>query len=545
METRRPPHVPNVSQPVRSAPPAMPVRELGYSTGRDYAALPGSLVAIGIISILWGLIQAAGGAAGTAMVMPAYRRSVPPPPPAPRPLPPVNLKPHRGDFVLETGLKAADRVAVVEGLRRKTKLSPDRLAIVERFLADDGAEIFPGGPLTAESVAEAVQDTGRNATGPDGSGDLATDYFTTASGRVEVDNAAVRFTPSAAGNRVPRRMSGNVYVPHNSSPGEWGARALDEWIEAEQHRQKGRLTAEQAAALISIVPGPSAVSMMAAKDGAAAAPFLPVPARSVQVEVGPQGTATAKVYTDATSNWDPGSYGTYWILPDGRHGSRRQYPQGVDPATGMINPPPPAPFTPALPGSLAAVAASLVHGVASAALSVVLVVAGVMTLARARGSAALHRFWAAGAVVLIGVGLVVSAWWAASLSDTKPPPYPYAQQPTISPATLGEWLVIGSIVGAVIQLAYPVAVLTVLRSRAAREYFAFRGEAPRVVSAGPGRVLLGTCAGVAGVVALAHLAMAATGSSILPHLTVALLAGALAAAYGAWAWRRPHAPAAS
>jgi hypothetical protein len=187
----------------------MPVRGLGYSTGRDVAALPGALIAIGVISILWGLFQAAGGAVATAVVMPAYRQSVPPPPPAPRPLPPVRVTPHPGDYVRDTGLKAADRAAVVEGLRQKTRLSPDRLALVERFLADAGREIFPSSePLTAQSVASAVLSTGKNSTGPDGSGDLATDFFTTAFGRVEVDNVAISFTPKSGGPGAgPRRRA--------------------------------------------------------------------------------------------------------------------------------------------------------------------------------------------------------------------------------------------------------------------------------------------------------------------------------------------------
>ena len=81
----------------------------------------------------------------------------------------------------------------------------------------------------------------------------------------------------------------------------------------------------------------------------------------------------------------------WYVLPDGRSDRCVDYPQGVDPVTGVARFTPPRVFRPRLRGSPRAMAAGALNATAGALLSIVLIAAGAGTLVGARGAGRHHR----------------------------------------------------------------------------------------------------------------------------------------------------------
>jgi hypothetical protein len=123
----------------------LPPAQLQYATRLprqrtyDPAGLPGGLLAIGIISILWGGLALIAGVLSLPQIISGYEGSIPPtPPPPPAPLPPANVKPYDGDVVNPRGLQAEVRQVVTAMVKDRLRLSADRATMFEWFLADAG-----------------------------------------------------------------------------------------------------------------------------------------------------------------------------------------------------------------------------------------------------------------------------------------------------------------------------------------------------------------------------------------------------------------------
>ena len=253
--------------------PAPPAVALAYApapvatAGPRPGALPAGLLAIGVVSLLVGIVFLLTSGVTAYTLFDAYLGSVPPPePPAPKlkTMPPADVTPHAGDYVAADGLKSAARVAVVAAVGARVDLPADRAIMLDRFLADAGRAVMPSvkwpepgaaAAMPERAIAAAVRTAGSE---PD-VGDGGVTFFTTVAGRVGVGDTWATFVPAAGGR--PLRMDRNTFTAADGAQ-RWSARAADEWLESLRAGYGAPLadvdvTGEQAAVLLRSLPVPA------------------------------------------------------------------------------------------------------------------------------------------------------------------------------------------------------------------------------------------------------------------------------------------------
>ena len=527
----QPQPLPTPNIPFATAP--MPVIPLAYAEP-SLPMRPTGLVAIGVMSILIGVVSALISGFGWWYLASRYAASVPPAPPAPMaPLPPVNLTPHAGDFVGPLGLKQAERAIVMAAVAQQVTLPADRALLLERFLADIGRDAFGAAPLNSPAAAaQQIRQTGQDQLGRDGTGALGTHFIVTTGGKIALDNAVASFLPAGGGTVVA--LEGNV-LTNERGERTWCAAALDEWIETVGNRPNVCvLTGQQAAVVLEFARKLPAVSGWRGGRYSSDFAFSRVPDELMYISCqGHRGTGIAIINQ---------RHQLLFILPDGRSATSAQAPNGFGPAPDY-RPLSPRPkyFAPALPGSLNSIRASIAVETISIALAITLIVAGIRTLAGWRGGAGLHLTWAVVKFAFSFVALAVAIWWSTTV--------PYMRY--ASPAWIGKG------VGAVMMaLLYPGVVFAMMNSAAVRDYYRSIGEpmwlfSPQrraawwlefaeIVGSAAGRVGLWTIGLAAACTAMTHLFAAAYAltdgangrvlTRVGEHGTAIIFAGGIAAA---------------
>jgi len=298
------------------------------------------------------------------------------------------------------------------------------------------------------------------------------------------------------------------------------------------------MTAQQAAALCQAVAMLPAASSK--RDADFYFPRIPDELFDVHFFGGNDGVLAAKLSPTAC------------ILPDGRMATEGQAPYGFGPAPEYqpLAVPRGTRFVPALPGSLNAIRATMVVQGVTLVLAMLLVVAGIRTLAEWRGAAGMHVAWAVAKLSMSLLAMAVATWWALSMPIIRgAAPVPIG--PTIFMVTA--------------SMIYPGIVLCIMHSRAVREHYvtlgqpmwlfspqrraAWRLEAAEIFSTSFGRFVLHACAIGGMLVALGHLfagvyaLLGATGSdgTMIVHVGALIIGAAVAAlGYGIAAWARKN-----
>jgi hypothetical protein len=419
---------------------------------------------------------------------------------------PENLIPYSGDCIAVDGLPRPQRRAIIDAVRAKdVTLSLDRAAMLDRLLAETGASAF-GSNGTPEIQVEAAWKDGV----------LPAARVMTARGLVEVEDNAAAFTPTGAARpsvRVIRNVVMSREVPR------WSAVAMGDALEAARSQAGGNLNAVQGAVVLDEL---RRVSVRQRDDGR----FEPIPIG--EVFSGSNGTVGLSV-----------AERSMWIFADGQTVDRRANPYEPDPATGAPIPTKtPMVARPAKPaidmGSVALV--GLIESVIGLALAVLLLSAGIRLLNNSPSALSQHALYALLKFGLFAATIVV--WWAGLNKLVGP-----LGRGIGSPADqLGREL--GIILGMVLQIAYPVAIVCVLSNRGIRRFARGRGWHCGVVPAevlGRLRAALDTAAGRralaiggSGALVVAGLhgwcAYCAVGSARTPHLAAVAGAGTLALA---------------
>ena len=464
--------------------------------------MPKRLITIGILSVVFGLGGLIAGARGIGLIVQGYWLSLPPPPPAPLPpLAPANVTPHAGDYASPMGLHRDDRQLIVAAVNRKIELSEDRRIILDRFLQDAGRDAFAAPPrLSQEVAAGLIREARQLERGPDGDAKIGPCLVVTAQGKLEINNRQVTFIRASDGRQL---MLDASRFTDSAGKIRWSARTLDDWIEAaRRHRPGGAMTGQQAAVLLRYaadepVPRPPS-------RGQLEFPCAPEDMLGIEPNMGPIILCRL-------------NGAGYFLLPDGRLADSSVYRWGFDPLTNQPLPLPPPPFTPALPGSLAAIQCLIGESIATTALALLLLFAGILTVARLRGAARCHRAWALARLPVIGVSLTLGAWY---LSTVPPQFVPY---------------LLGVLFGVAISAVYPIVVLTILTTSPAHRFYAernqsvvlfpaelqqrWRGRWREMRQSSAGRVILGIGGAAAGLLGLGHLAFPILGLTHADPLT--------------------------
>jgi hypothetical protein len=426
-----PGYFPPASLPYQTAM-AFPQRHLP-----DPGRLPAHLLIFGIISILWGGIALIVHLISVPTVMQAYKESVPPPPPAVPTMPAMTpAAPYDGDVVGPRGFSADTRQAVSAVVDKRLKLSSDRSAMFEWFLADVGQDIFGGDVGTnADAINAKIVSVTPSAENGDGA-----DLFTTAQGRVVINDNDVVF---AAGSGASIRLDGTVLRPLGQ-PAQWSSRALKHRIEAMRPAPNtyGRtLTAQQITVVLRHM---RELPVQSWSRPSSVENFVAVPIEKLSLQYGLNSWATVQAKGQRLR-----------IYPDGREVSESAFYYGTD-ADGNPLPAPTRRFKPAMPGSLAVIRWLPYQAMANAALALLLLVSGIALVAKIPGSCRIHRLWCY-LRMIVGVGsLALTIVWASSL-----------------PPTSRERDDVGfTLLSIAITIGYALIMLGVLGTAGARKYFA-------------------------------------------------------------------------
>jgi hypothetical protein len=447
----QPPPLPPSREPVPVHPLSYADRDV-YDTGRR----PGILVTMGIVSVGVGVLALIMNWWTYAPAKQLYEWSEPPQVAAPQVVVAAagaaSVTPHAGDYIRARGLKHAARARVIAAVEQRGKLLSDRREMLDRLLADAGAEAFGG--VGDSSVVEAPM-VSRVPDGPDGTG-LGPDIVRTRLGTIEIQNQTATFTATADGRVVSERF---ITFVEPGAPARWSAWAIDQALERAHRRNSTGLSALQWGAIAAELRGLAPRTKFNGWE---------LPELSISKDLG-SGTFSGIMEGQE-----------FWVMADGR----LLYPPtdaDWDPATGAARvKPTQVPML--LPIPRWAAVTLLTDVWASAALGLLLILAGVGVMSEAPWSGELHRIYATLKLILIVITVIGSGAMLLSWERVR---QAAAQRGLFLPDTTN--LTGRTVLGAIMWLIYPAVVLGVLASRRVRAYYQRIGSVPWMVPPAAGR----------------------------------------------------------
>lgn len=424
-------------------------RQLEYARVPVAGGMPALVQGIGIASICVGSIGVLASLVSLVFAARVFVLSTPPkPPPAVAPLPPpvlpkVSVAPYGDDYYGPAGLGRAERRAALKALNMSCAMEPLEDQAADRLLSDFGSLVFPHDKrLTTDAALTQIRASGRGTGQPVQPGRAVPRDavgYAIASGHLTLFRYTATFEP--ADGSASAHAEGAV-TWRGDDPPRYASGALDDWMQTAQWRLNGRVNPVQA---------------QAALDKVAASHVDPKQRAAVPYRFGARDGNSAR-YLGRTLLLQDGAWSA-WVLPDGH--LVPPAPQ-LDPQTGLPAPPPPPapPPGPRLPVSHAAATMTLVEPVVALAIAVFLIVAGARTLMRSRNGDLLHAAYLWVKIPAILLAITANAWllWSASRAPAGS-----------AVARSGALLPVG--LGILVQAAYPIALLFLLRTRSVRSYF--------------------------------------------------------------------------
>ncbi len=423
------------------ADPRGPVR---YSTPR--VGRPGIITAIGVISIVVGSLGMLGslGQSFYVVIFYTFTRAmasatatftpVPPAPPAvpapataqttsttgPSTASAVEVKPK--------GFSAAQREAVVAGLKRVRTLSDKQVKNLEALLDAYGQDVIllRGAKLTATNVMKNVSDAG---TLPSATGDEGPTYFELGQGRIEVSDAQAAFFPTQ-GEAVRASAddgSANAGVIHPSGLSDAEVKAV---LARVQQLSTLPLNATQVASLTTELQTGTMRLFTPSSS--------PTQTSSQVIAVRTIGSGAVEVRTTA---------GSIQVTTSGQVMSTSAWPTSGPPTFNVRG---------------GVVLALVLEGILSFLLAIYLLVIGILTLRQSPRGGRLHMIYAVVKIPLAiasGVGLyfLMSDLFSALPGGSGMNPVALATSTSM---------------GVLFACIYPIALLITLRTRSVREYYA-------------------------------------------------------------------------
>lgn len=455
-----PPLPPQQSSPygASSPPPVpMPVQPIVYGTPSRTSGRPGILTAIGILSIVigaLGILFNAGMGMTTFGVMMASRASrafaTASTPATPLPTPETD----------PNSMTARERRIVMNGLTKNHNLSPARRRQLDAILVEGGRRmVFGAGPsLTPDVVAANISDHG---SAPAKGDEAAHDFFILGRGRLELFDDRAVFIPQDGTETIrteaPEPDEGDPMVEEP----EPGTNVDDESASA---TQPAGLTPRQVKAVVQHVDS-----------------LLKAQASTPQRTLNP---AQTKTLTARFSDPQGGFFSPAADLPAARAQVASAYglPNGtvmvstqlgtiqVDTAGVVVSSFTQASFAATRAGmgfqvDELAVLLSLLGCLAGFVLSIYLIVAGSLVMRQHGKGGKMHKIYAWLKIPLAIGCAIVWVWMWSSVARGA------AQASGVQSMNWGPRLTIAAIAVALLGVAYPLALLLALRTRAVRDYY--------------------------------------------------------------------------
>ena len=330
------------------------------------------------------------------------------------------------------------RRIVLDGLSQVRPLTDQRRRLVDELLAQDGSEIvlLTGDSLTADRVAANVSDSGRLLSTH--GGDDGPEYFVVGPGKIEVDDEHAAFF--ATDGSPPVRVTADSLLQGGAAPAPSGLTEQQiQGIIRRVNRLGGQMTPSQIQALAQTLRNPGEQFVVPTINGAD-------PATEIIAATSP-GDGSVII----TSSYN-GSYSSMTFASNGQLTNSM-----TSPRNNMNFVAGPNPF-----GKISPMAPLMIglNALASFALSIYLLISGIMVLRHSPRGATLHWIYVA---IKIPLEILVSMalWWFFSqmLSGNGAGARP-----------LGA-LVTASSVSVVLGCIYPIVLIFVLCSRRVREYY--------------------------------------------------------------------------
>jgi hypothetical protein len=353
--------------------------------------------------------------------------------------PRVAIAPYDGDRKGAAGLGRDARFAVVSAVHAAAPLSGDRQVMLDNLLGEWGARLFPGTPATSDAARQAILEVGQLPAGPDGLRTAGSHYFRTAGGAVLIDDARARFIPASGGKEL--RVDGNVVLS-----GEYGVRC-NAWIARELDRLRTSLGNSFSATQASALGAWLGEQRLRLHDDDRI--FY---SRS-------RGTTWEG---KARMSGDTLEYASIQILPEGRiidlSSVEQQQASIVMPAAKPVSGP-----------SLEPSAGNMLEGLGVVDISVsgFLLACGIGIFVQWRRAANAHWWyvWFKFAMIVIGIILIKSF-----LTELEATPVAQGNKAAAAQtAAISRASIVGGFIG---EMLYPLAILLMVRTKSARDYFA-------------------------------------------------------------------------
>jgi hypothetical protein len=340
--------------PVPPGPPPLPSNFVDYRSPVTQNGKPNPFAALGIASLIIGLLSIAASGFGSYLWWSWYAGSVRPPAPAAirsgPPLPPATLTPYRPGTLRPGGLPAETRAAITKATDLRGPYAEQRRALLDTVLSEIGVAVMAGhesAQLKTFAPSNPLQENRADYLM----------YFVVPGGRLDLGTTVAIF-------HLYGTIQQTAVVPGRlQAPGGliFTRSAIDQCI-SKLRSDFPQTTDQQAAFIAGELDKPrfelGADWMM---NPLTPADMLKKP--SMQ----PGNILDAVVYREG-----------YYILPDGRATRKLAAPAGLDPATGgpII---PVSPFRPIMPGSPQLMCALSVYCAFVVVLALFLIAAGVVT----------------------------------------------------------------------------------------------------------------------------------------------------------------------
>ena len=427
----------------------MPVQPISYISAHSVGGRPGGITTIGVLSVVLACLSLFTGLASgmwsfailTISLAQSRAQAVPMVQASPNG-PISNATTPVAETIGPRGMPLSQRQLMIAGLSRTQPLSPGRKAQVDELLIEYGTDVIAlsGNDLTSDAVAANVSSSGQLPTA-DGSSN-GTQFFTLGQGRLEVGDDHAVFFP-ADGSAALRTTA--PFVSADSSPAIPGTHSLTAGQQLAVLRRIKFLGASpnpaQSAAITQTLQNPGQQFVV---------PDPMMPDVSLQI-------SSAASMSDGSLNLSAAhgnSFSNMVFAPSGQitQSSTSNFAGGRN-AMGMM---------PHVNRSLAI--ASLTGVLVNLGLAIFLLISGIFMLRQSPIAPKMHWIyvWMKIPMVLLtaAVGMSVSMQFFGSLPGGRS-------------ASQLPWVVMfTTAMPAVIAIAYPIALIFLLRSKPVREYFA-------------------------------------------------------------------------
>jgi hypothetical protein len=455
------------------------------------------------------------------------RSALPPPPLEPAP----TLRPYLNDVVNEKGLPWKLRQAIVSLVvqRSGNKLSTDRRAMLDWFLADAGMNIFPVSKEDLGVSPSAILDFKEEAPVPTGQSKLSTHVIVTPSGTLRLQNHRATFT-----GKDPRDNCQIEWHKFSDASGRkvWCSAAIQEAL----------INAQTAGAATTPPVQMNTMQAAALVEEVRQAGYASSPEQIIELD--------SALPFKAIKTLDAGTIETVvnnrpvWLLANGAVARpERNYELSWDPATGKKRWQPPTQLTwlPVSPKATAFLLFDSYLGVILAVLSIALAVGLLFDWRLSRKGLLIYAaLKIVAAVLVVGVSIFIINAFAEELRQ---------RQMTPAAGLTPDSLTVHTVFAFLLQAALPVGLLICLNVRSVRHHFQSLREPPwlprlkfaRLQPIATSKVLLIALIvlGLLGVAIHAHAMLTESDSSqseVLPH-ALAIAVGAIAV-FAGWWWSR-------